>query len=358
MKNVYCRIILSSILIATSINFCAASTHANTRAMYVSTAEDREVTCPLTTEFTSKQLAQIGYFHKKEAKEPREFWKWFAKNEFELRNAKSNENDVVIELRKQLRAYNPNLVAHLGWTTKSLVIEPGGLANTGKYGEIEPYQSRERSSFNTTRRELLQISPSTCNKEDCLSAQTLVLAAHLPGECWQQGSLQCVQLGSTWLIELGPHPHDSADLSTIGFDSNDVEETRAKVTRTGNRIDLALFFPETSPIIRGLSEKRTKPGIGPPFPELTAGFIRSSLRYLLGEFYYQDVLGTISVAVLEKDNSATLDLQSTYKEFDELAKKEALAPPLEKRSRKRLDVWCSQFSLIDPTGELTLTHVR
>ena len=67
MKNVYCRIILSSILIAASVNFCPASTHANTQAIYVSTAQDREATCPLITEFTSEQLSQIARFHKKEA---------------------------------------------------------------------------------------------------------------------------------------------------------------------------------------------------------------------------------------------------------------------------------------------------
>lgn len=357
MKNAITSIAITLNLIAIEVcmpfQSCETLAYERTNLVYSSRAEEREQRNPNSQIFSPEQLNLIERFHKQKATATQNFWNWFSENEFELAKAESNENSLVNELRAKLRAYNPHLIANLGWTDRALVISPERLVNVNDTGEINPYQSREEVSFYPGRRRLLQITSINCEEEACMAAQTLVLAANLPGQCWQQQSLQSVQLGGSWIIKLGPHPHCPWAFASIPLDANDCAEARTTVQRSNDKIDLVLYLPSTSRTIRGLTEKPKLKVIGPPFPELHAAALRDFLRYILGEYYYQDLLGTISVMKLGEETPPSVPIQSTYDAFDKVARSENLIQPLHRRLRKNLDEWCSQFPLFatfNPAG--------
>lgn len=151
---------------------------------------------PLYSELTPELKEMMDTRIKSQPDSVAEFWNWFEKNQASLYATKSNDDPIIKTLKSKIESISPEIKVTLGWSGAKIVEGPNDSAMGGMLVE-------SKQSIRT-----LEVTTTHCSEKLCRLAQTMVVSARLAGKKKRTCDLQVVQLGESWLVELGPHAHE------------------------------------------------------------------------------------------------------------------------------------------------------
>lgn len=233
-----------------------------------------------------------------------DFWIWFKENSEALYTAKCSNESKVKELTQKIATIDPDLRADLGWSNIEI---KNSDSNPGLGGAIVRSKEKIRT---------LQISTRVCNQNTCRLAQQTVLCSIEENSQTTTHDMEAVQLGSKWLVKLGPHSREVDEkrlipckIVGIYTDVNSKRRTASK----DNQDRKILFVLNKNPVSSRLDLKVYS-------NQVPCNDIICLIARCLGAYNASKILGNVDFEDYDNAPGNSVDIGHFYSKFQNLKK--------------------------------------